>query len=377
MVIVLVALVALIAMSSLAIDVGLLWAARTQLQNAADAAALAGAMNLIDPDGPTVTAGAATNAAVQVCGQNGAIGTDSIALPTSDVVIGDWDLDTSTFDPNVVLTDPDAVTALNVSARLDNVANGPVPAFFAKILGRQTFDVGAIATAYLGFAGRLGPGEIELPIVIDCCKLRGSDCSQDYCDTITTNPPNPCDLADPQNDGVTTVSCLEFHPTTDQNACWTQFDESHPSINTNDLRDVIEDGNPIDLSNVMSIFLDNGDKAAVVQELSNAFYGDGKYSSEPRGEDRYDPINGVSDSWVQGITVVECQDETHCASGSTARIVGFVCMEIREVETSPRNLIRTRFLCPDDPLFTECDIGRTGTGGLDFGIRADIPVLVR
>jgi hypothetical protein len=52
-------------------------------------------------------------------------------------------------------------------------------------------------------------------------------------------------------------------------------------------------------------------------------------------------------------------------------------MEIREIETSPLNLIRARFLCPDDPLFEGCDLGRTGTGGYDFGIRADIPVLVR
>ena len=55
MVTVLVALVALIAAASLAIDVGLVWAARTQLQAATDAAALAGAANLIDKTGPAVT----------------------------------------------------------------------------------------------------------------------------------------------------------------------------------------------------------------------------------------------------------------------------------------------------------------------------------
>ena len=43
MIVVLGALVSLIAVSSLAIDLGIVWAARTQLQNAADAAALAGA----------------------------------------------------------------------------------------------------------------------------------------------------------------------------------------------------------------------------------------------------------------------------------------------------------------------------------------------
>ncbi len=379
-IIVLVALVALIAMSSLAIDVGILWAARTQLQNAADAAALAGAMNLIDPDGPTVTASAATDAAVQVCGRNGSIGTTSLALPTSDVQLGNWEFATSTFDPNVLLTDPGVVNAVNVSTRLDNVANGPVPAFFSRILGRQTFDVATLATAYLGWAGRWGPGWIDLPIAIDCCKLRGNGCDQDYCDTITATPPNPCDLKAPQGDGVKTVSCFEFSPTADQNACWTQFAESDPSVNSNELRDIIEDGNRTELSNEMSIFLDNGTKASVIHELANAFYGEGSYTNDRRGQDRYYPKDDdISDSWVTALPVVACQDGIHCATGATSRIVGVVCVEIREIERSPLNIIRARFLCPDtDPdLFEECEIGRTVTGGLDFGVRADIPVLVR
>ena len=53
--IVLVALVALLAASALAIDAGLLWTSRTQLQGAVDAAALAAAASLIDPTVPAVT----------------------------------------------------------------------------------------------------------------------------------------------------------------------------------------------------------------------------------------------------------------------------------------------------------------------------------
>jgi len=34
-------------------------------------------------------------------------------------------------------------------------------------------------------------------------------------------------------------------------------------------------------------------------------------------------------------------------------------------------------LCPSDPLFAECDLGPSTTGGDDYGIRAQIPVLVR
>jgi len=376
MIIVLGALVSLIALASLAIDVGVLWSARTQLQNASDAAALAGAMNLIDTDGPSVTAANAKTAAVEVAAQNCAIDTPSLMLNEADVSIGGWDLETSTFDAGVDLTDPDAVSAVSVRTRLDGAANGPVPAIFSRVLGRQSFSVTADATAYLGYAGSVGPGEIELPLVIDCCKLKGPDCKQDYCETITTNPINPCDLANPQDDGITSVSCLEFHDTGEQNACWTQYGTDDSSINSSDLRNIVEAGNPVDIDTSMSIFLDNGDKATVVKELSNRFYGGGSYSS-PDGTDRYAPFDGVSDSWVQALPVVECQSGANCASGTSARIVGFACIEIREIETSPDNLLRVRFLCPSDPLFEGCDVGRTTSGGYDFGVRADIPVLVQ
>ncbi|HEY5658576.1 MAG TPA: pilus assembly protein TadG-related protein [Myxococcota bacterium] len=377
MVIVLGALVTLIAMASLAIDVGVLWAARTQLQNAADAAALAGAMNLIDTDGPSVTADLARVTAVDVASRNCAASVESLTLDAADVAIGRWALDTRTFDAGVDLSDPDQVSAVSVRTRLDAASNGPVPAIFSRVLGREAFSVAADATAYLGFAGGVGPGEIELPIVIDCCKLRGSDCQQDFCEYVATSPPNPCDLESPQDDGISSVSCLEFHATDEQNACWTQFDEQDPSINARDLRDIIEAGNPVDISTQSSIYLDNGDKASVIQELSDRFYGHGTYSNSRGGTDRYAPFDGVSDSWVRALSVVECQTGDGCATGSSARVVGFVCVEIREVETSPLNIIRTRFLCPSDPLFDECDIGRTTGGGLDFGVRADIPVLVQ
>ena len=55
---------------------------------------------------------------------------------------------------------------------------------------------------------------------------------------------------------------------------------------------------------------------------------------------------------------------------------GAVCVEIREVVVTPDKIIRARFLCPTDPLYDECDLGPTGSGGLNFGLRADIPVLV-
>ena len=377
MIVVLVSLIGLIAISSLAIDMGLLWGARTQLQNAADSSALAGAANLVDDSGLTVTVSDAVNASVDLAAMNRAGSHTSLELLSTDVEPGNWSVDTETFDPGVSLLDPTFVNAVRVTARLDDVSNGPIPAVFSRVVGKSAFNVGASAVAYVGFAGGVGPGEVDLPIAVDCCKLKGPNCEADYCETVTANPPNPCDLVSAQDDGVTSVSCLAFHDTEAQNACWTNFSSDSPSVSANDLRSVVREGNETLISGNLEVFLDNGDKAVVMSEIKDRFYGEGAHTSDPSGIDRYSPFDGDADSWVTALPVVECQSEDHCSGGGTGTIVGFVCFEIREVEDAPGKLIRGRFLCPSDPLFSACDIGLSTTGGLDFGLRADIPVLVQ
>ena len=90
MILVLGAMIALIAISALAIDVGIIWAARSQLQNAADAGALAGAASMIDPTGPTVTLDAAIDASVELAAQNIGGSNMSLELARENVTIGNW-----------------------------------------------------------------------------------------------------------------------------------------------------------------------------------------------------------------------------------------------------------------------------------------------
>lgn len=378
MITVLVAMVALIAASALAIDVGMIWTARTQVQNAADAGALAAGRHLIETDPASVTLSESQTAAIGQAGLNRAPTTSSVSVAAEDVVFGNWDPDTRTFDTAVDLTDPDAVTGVQVTARLDDANNRAVPAFMSRVLGRSEFTVSATATSYLGFAGSFGPGEVELPIAIDCCKLKGSDCSQDYCASIET-PPNSCSLVEPQAEGENTVSCLEFYNTPDQNACWTEFSDSDAGISTASMLDIIEAGNRYAVDTSTSIFVDNGTKVPVIGEIQDRFQKIGKYESMEGPQDRYEPVHSppVPDSWVVSLPVIECQSDTHCATGSPARMVGVVCFEIREISVTPDKIIRGRFLCPADDLWDECEGGLGKSGGLDFGIRADIPVLVR
>ena len=83
--------------------------------------------------------------------------------------------------------------------------------------------------------------------------------------------------------------------------------------------------------------------------------------------------------FVVGLPVFECQTDDHCAGGDPAYIVGAVCFEIREIIVTPNKVIKGRFLCQGDALFSQCGIGGpgSGSGGLNFGVRAGVPVLVQ
>jgi hypothetical protein len=378
----LVALTALIAAAALAIDAGMILVARTQAQNVSDGAALAAARDLVDPAVPAVTLGAAEAAALALALQNNAVENAAVALDPGDLVYGNWDLVTETFDSSVDLTDPTLVTAVQVTSRLTDASpNNPIPAFMAKILGINSFDVGASAIAYLGFAGGFGPGAFDLPIAIDCCKLKGENCENDYCATIA-NPPNECELIENPAFVGETTSCLEFHNTSEQNACWTNFSDTDPSVNTADLTDMVASGNTWEVPNQIEV--DNGDKTPVIKEIQDRFFGNPPYPApaganddHPDGDYYPGGIPGVPDSWPVCLPVIECQTDLHCAGGDPMHVVGGVCFEIREITVTPDKIIRGTFMCPSHPRWDECDCGTTGSGGLDFGIRADLPVLVQ
>jgi hypothetical protein len=379
--IVMVALLALLAASALALDAGLLWTSRTQLQGAVDAAALAAAANLIDPAGPAVTADAANAAAATVAGANRAVPTASVEL--AEVQLGHWDPAARHFDSSGDLSDPERVNAVDVRARLDGTRNRAVPAFFARVLGRDSFHVGAAATAWLGYAGSAPPGELDLPIAIDCCAIQGPACANDFCDTIGSGPPNPCPLRAegegnwqgsglPQDDDSSDnpVSCLDLAGTTVQNACWTNFEApGTANINTPALRELIDAGNVHAAEVQQVIELDNGDHTSVFNNLLDRFEAD--------GSDRYEPYDLEKDSWVVRLPVVSCQQDTQPCSQGTIR--GFVCFELRQIERNPGKMLRGRFLCRerDAELFEFCALGGSASGGANFSIQAAIPVLVR
>ncbi|MBW2740365.1 MAG: hypothetical protein JRE64_16310 [Deltaproteobacteria bacterium] len=198
-VIVAITLPMLIGFTALAVDVGYMSVTKNELQNVADAAALAACRKLgtiyegmtveeqrayacddgVDDDGNDsnndimVIKGVAN----AVANNNKAGGEHIIVYDTTEgiceVEIGVWDMSNTSF----AATD-DQPDAVRVRAHRDGVANGPISTFFAKIFGIDNVDVSADATAALTGQSIAFEGEVELPFGISRHRF-----DHDYCDT--------------------------------------------------------------------------------------------------------------------------------------------------------------------------------------------------
>lgn len=170
LVLVAIALFSLLAFSALAIDLGNLYVVQNELQNAADAGALAGAANLYNAQGTQVLADA-NNVATQTAILNKS-GNDPVQV--SSVERGHYSF-TSGFTPNnsldpvplwnVTFSELDANTAFINAVRVTTF-RPDAPSFFARILGYTQFALSAQAVAYVGFAGTLQPHDVDQPIAV-------------------------------------------------------------------------------------------------------------------------------------------------------------------------------------------------------------------
>ena len=145
----------LLGFAALTVDVGHLCTVKAELQNAADAAALAGASafadsNLNVPDktprkkeNHPKLINLARKRAVAYAAANSA-DTRTVLVDTKDVIVGRFDWD----NPDQPLSDEGLFNAVQVTATFaEKNQNGPVVNFFAGILGFNTSDVSAMAVA--------------------------------------------------------------------------------------------------------------------------------------------------------------------------------------------------------------------------------------
>jgi hypothetical protein len=155
----LVTLVVLIGFAALTLDVGALYNTRADLQNAADAAALAGGSALAgdamlrvrqgsNSSSVTAEAGALILERAESAGLlNYSFASSGTVIPPGDIVSGWIDLSSSTssIDPSRPFSRHNAVHVY--VRRMQGSANGPVDFFFASIFGKSEGDVTASAVA--------------------------------------------------------------------------------------------------------------------------------------------------------------------------------------------------------------------------------------
>jgi Flp pilus assembly protein TadG len=165
-------LVFLIGFVALVVDMGHLHAVRNEVQNAADAAALAGARALFPLNGypdtglipltepPFVTV--AVQTARDTVGQNQAGSIVNLTTAAADVQTGIWNWNSRTFTADA--TPSYNINAVRVMARRDSVANQPVSTWFASILGIDSVPVNAEAVAAVGYIEQ--PTGAYLPIFV-------------------------------------------------------------------------------------------------------------------------------------------------------------------------------------------------------------------
>jgi len=135
-------MVALLAVVSLAVDLGHVYVARSELQAAADAAARYGVTGI--ESGVST----ATSYAVAAALENKSDGVGVVVDPNNDVEFGKWDRVAKTF---ALLTGParSGADALRVTARRTAAGGNAVPLLFARVLGKTTQDVRAQSVAFI------------------------------------------------------------------------------------------------------------------------------------------------------------------------------------------------------------------------------------
>lgn len=151
-VIVAAALVVLLTVAAFAVDLSNVFVSRNELQNSADAGALAGASRLANPDGTLAWEASVSVAASTAERNQSATG----VTPFVQAASGYWNLDSGALSPPGGTVSARDFPGVEVSSIRSQENGNSVPSFFAKMIGVEFFDVEARSVAIIS-----GPGYLE------------------------------------------------------------------------------------------------------------------------------------------------------------------------------------------------------------------------
>lgn len=349
-------LTVLIGLAALAVDVGYMLASRNELQNAADASALAATrqlgfiyepMSYTDQQTYVCDSNAIILVAQSVAASNTAAG-QSVTVLSADVIIGTWDPATKVLTQT--LNQPDAV---RVTTRRDNTpgVGGRVGTFFARIFGQNEVGVSATATAALTGESTVEVGGLPLPIGIPRRWFQNPN----FCgSSINFYPPcnhEPCTTAD---------GCAGYNTYT------------HSPTNVPYIRDTIMPGtwqgtfhSPATTANETMFEFTGGTLSSLMNPPNYAFITlfNNMKGRGPSAEDADSDPN----TWTTKVVVY---DSDTCANPNQSKLViGFATVKITNVVGPPNPTVQGQVMCDF------VDSGR-GSGG-SYGTKGSIPGLVQ
>ncbi|MEA3385793.1 MAG: TadG family pilus assembly protein [Thermodesulfobacteriota bacterium] len=297
----------LIGFGALAVDIGHLCVARNELQNAADAGALAGARFLYNNDGTAVNTGAnqiARDAAMANMSERVPVDVNWTGGNEGDAQRGHWSFATRTFTPNDSLlptelsnvptaeldADTDFINAVKVTARRQAT---PIASYLAGIFGHESFEGAANATAYIGFAGDLPPHDVDQPIAI--CR-----------DSLLNGDEYTCNVGRMINSGQ--------DATTNETGGWTDFNQDNPcngGTNAQEVKSLVcAEGNPEIIFLGENIATNGGDIQSAFNDLIQCWAGN----------------TTKTQLWPLTLPVVDCGDQNNV--GTCQELVGAVEVNI-------------------------------------------------
>jgi Flp pilus assembly protein TadG len=308
----------IIAFTALAVDIGHLVVTKNELQNAADAGALAGARYLYNDDGTLVNTGCNDIAMTAAEANKSDNIVDAIDVAANDVQRGHWSFTTRTFTPNdatapvelwdvstqALDTDTDFINAVRVTAwRRKGMTPGSddIDPWFAKIFGYQSFVQSATAVAYIGFAGSLGPTDADQPIAICMQSLKENE-----------GDPYQCNIGRMLNSGS--------NDATNNTAGWTNFTQPCDTASASDMAALVcADGNPGMLNYGEGIGSTGGVQDNVLRDLAQCW----RQQADTNEDGQPDKF------WPLMLPVVDCpgNNVSNCAELRGAVYVNVVWIE--------------------------------------------------
>jgi len=283
--------VALIMFTALTIDVNHVYGVRNELQNAADAGALAGASSLMDDSTSDLTVEQARAAAIEIATSN-TTGKKYVAEP--EVRIGHWSFIEKEFTASENTTqadwqgrsfeeldgDLDFINAVKVTT-----ARGDTPSFFAKIFGIDGFEVRADAIAWIGFAGTLFVDDVDWPLAI--CE-----------EAITVDGVYQCNVGRMLNDGN--------NSSTAETAMWTNYSQPCTTASNSDMKSITGEcdaGNKAPLQFGQGMGTQNGVQDNIFDNLVKCWTA----NADSDGD------NVPDQPWTMVLPVIDCSESNTCS----------------------------------------------------------------